>query len=308
MGLILILGYVAAAILGLEALYAVVRFLRLFVLPKAGFRYNLSKLGQWAIVTGSTDGIGKGYAKALARRGLNVYLISRNYSKLQDVEKEIKAINDKIDVKILAIDFSKLSDIYSQIESEIANLDIGVLVNNVGVSCAYPEYYLDIDKQVTQNIVNVNIVSINEMTRVVLPKMVAKKKGAIINIASISAETPTPLLAVYAASKSYVDSVTLAFQKEYQSKGIIIQSVLPAFVCSNMSKIRRSSLFAPSADTFATSALNTVGIANRTHGYWPHELQACITNLLPRSAKISLYFSQLSGLRVKALKYLTKQK
>ena len=154
---------------------------------------------------------------------------------------------------------------------EIANLDIGVLVNNVGISCSYPEYFVDIDKQVYDNIINVNIVSINEMTRIVLPKMVAKKKGAIINLASLSAETPTPLLAVYAASKSYVDSVTLAIQAEYRSDGIIVQSVLPGFVCSNMSKIKRPTLFAPAADTYSASALNTLGIADKTYGYWPHE-------------------------------------
>lgn len=192
--------------------------------------------------------------------------------------------------------------------TEIADLDIGILVNNVGVSCSHPDYYADIDKEMHHNIVNVNIVSINEMTRIVLPKMVAKKKGAIINIASISADTPTPLLAAYAASKSYVDSLTRAIQTEYRKKGIIVQAVLPGFVCSNMSKIRKPSLIAPSPDTYVASALNTIGIADKTYGYWPHELQANISNLIPWSIRSSLYFSQLSGLRAKALKYKAKQK
>ena len=117
MEIILFLGYFVAAFLGLKVFLTIVRFARLYFLPSLGFRCNLTKLGQWAVVTGATDGIGKGYAKALARRGMSVMLISRNPTKLQDVQKEIQSLNSKIDVKILAIDFSKPSDIYSRIES-----------------------------------------------------------------------------------------------------------------------------------------------------------------------------------------------
>lgn len=117
MDVIVILGYLAAAYVGLKLLLAVIRYARLYFLPKFGLRYNLTKLGQWAVITGATDGIGKAYAKGLARRGIDIMLISRNPNKLQDVQKEIQSLNSKIDVKTLAIDFSKPSDIYSRIES-----------------------------------------------------------------------------------------------------------------------------------------------------------------------------------------------
>ena len=77
-----------------------------------------------------------------------------------------------------------------------------------------------------------------------------RKKGAVINISSFSAAIPAPLLSVYSASKSYVDLLSQGMAKEYSSKGITVQCVLPNMVVSNLSKIRRPSLMVPTPNVF----------------------------------------------------------
>jgi len=158
---------------------------------------EVKKLGEWALVTGATDGIGKGFCFELANRGLNIVLVSRTPSKLQDVATEIEE-KYKVKTKIVAIDFTKDLDIQERIESETKDLVIGVLVNNVGMSYDYPEYFLQIEDGATKckAMVDCNINSMLNVTRAVLPAMVARGKGAVINMSSFSAFSG-PLLSVY---------------------------------------------------------------------------------------------------------------
>ena len=130
------------------------------------------------------------------------------------------------------------------------DLDIGVLVNNVGMSYEYPQEFLELSSTYVDTLINLNIVSLNAMTRIVLPQMVERKKGAVINISSFLAAIPTPLLSVYSASKSYVDLISQGMAKEYSSKGITVQCILPGYVASKMSKIRKPTLTVPTPDVF----------------------------------------------------------
>ena len=130
------------------------------------------------------------------------------------------------------------------------DLDIGVLVNNVGMSYEHPQEFLELSSTYVDTLINLNIVSLNAMTRIVLPQMVERKKGAVINISSFLAAIPSPLLSVYSASKSYVDLISQGMAKEYLSKGITVQCVLPGYVTSKLSKIRRPSLTVPTPNAF----------------------------------------------------------
>jgi 17beta-estradiol 17-dehydrogenase / very-long-chain 3-oxoacyl-CoA reductase len=259
----------------------------------------------WAVITGATDGIGLAYAQQMAQKGYNLLLISRSSDKLQKTKQEIESKYKKCSqIRTLAVDFTR-NDIYDKIENELKQLDdIHVLVNNVGISYLYPEYFTQIpeSRQLIDSIINCNIISMTRMIELVLPKMERSGKGVIINLSSYSASYPTPLLSLYASSKIYVDYLSRALQVEYADKGITIQSVLPAYVSTKMSKIRRSSLMVPTPQVYVKHALRTVGIESRTYGYWAHKLQgflqdSIISNIIGPDFNTKLAFNALKDVR-----------
>jgi len=259
----------------------------------------------WAIITGATDGIGKAYAQRMAKMGYNLLIISRNEEKLNKTKEEILSKHKKCsEIRTLAVDFTK-ADIYERMESTINELeDIHVLINNVGISYKYPEYFTAIpeSRQLIESLINCNVVSMTRIIQMVLPKMEAKGSGIIINVSSYSASYPMPLLSMYASSKIYVDFLSRALQFEYANKGITIQSVLPAYVSTNMSKIRRSSLMVPTPDVYVDHALRNVGLETRTYGYWPHKLQGffqdcLISNIIGSDFNVKLAFDSLKDVR-----------
>ena len=175
-------------------------------------------------------------------------------------------------------------------------------MNNVGMSYEYPQEFLELNSTDIDNLVNVNITSLNAMTRLVLPQMVERKNGAVINISSFSATIPTPLLSVYSASKSYVDLFSQGLAKEYSSEGITVQCVLPGHVVSNISKIKRSSLNVPSPDVFVGSALSRLGIDARTCGYWAHDIMNFVSEVVPRRILVDVVYDRMKDTKAKALK------
>ncbi|XP_053213938.1 very-long-chain 3-oxoacyl-CoA reductase-A-like [Panonychus citri] len=248
----------------------------------------------WAVVTGSTDGIGLEYGKQLANKGYNLLLISRTQSKLETVADSIKNDCPKArKVETLAFDFSSTD--YTKIEEKINSLygTIDVLVNNVGISYSYPDFFTKLESSTIDNLININIISVTKMTHLILPKMEAARRGIIINISSYAGSLPTPLLAVYSATKVYVDYLSRSLQLEYLNKGITIQSVLPAFVATTMSRMRPS-ITTPTPKAFVRSSLSTVGLETRTYGFWAHKLYGCITDFANCIAPSEDFMSKIS--------------
>lgn len=271
-----------------------------------GSAVKLREMGSWALVTGATDGIGKAYAKALAKKGLNVVLVSRTLSKLEDVAKEIES-ESKVQTKVIAADFTGGAEIYETIAKQTTGLEIGVLVNNVGMSYANPERFLELPEQekLVANLITCNIFSVTRMCSLFLPGMVERRKGVVINISSLSAVIPAPMLTVYAASKAFVDKFSDDLATEYAKHGILVQSVLPGPVATNMSKIRRSTWMACSPKSFVSNALSTLGIARHTTGYYPHSLLQLSIDMLgfvspAVSRKITL--KTMENIRARAVK------
>jgi len=262
---------------------------------------NVSKLGDWSLVTGATDGIGKGLCEELASRGQNIVLVSRTLSKLQTCAQEIEA-KYKVKTKIIDIDFGSETRVQERIEAETKGLTIGLLVNNVGMSYDYPEYFLDIEDGATkcQALVDININSMLKVTRAVLPSMVERRKGAVINMSSFSA-FGGPLLSVYAASKAFVMKWSEDMEMEYSRKGVTIMCAYPYYVVSNMSKIRKSNWSTPTPGAYAVSLLNQLGCVSSTTGYWAHDLMHFGISAIGPLAPI-ITMKMLQTVRARALK------
>ncbi|XP_069479427.1 very-long-chain 3-oxoacyl-CoA reductase [Ambystoma mexicanum] len=295
------LGLLAVSWLVVRATYSLFNALRVW--GSVGGVQVGPGLGRWAVVTGATDGIGKAYVEELARRGMKIVLVSRSQEKLDQVAREIEE-KFKVETKTIAADFSDSQAIYKRIQSGLDGLDIGTLVNNVGLSYSYPEYFLDIpDLDNTLNsMININITSVVQMTRLVLPGMLERSRGVILNISSASALYPVPLLTVYSATKAFVDFFSRGLHAEYKSKGIIVQSVLPFFVATKMSKIRKPTWDKPSPECYVRSALGTVGLQSQTNGYWVHALLGWITTSFPVCISMKLAMSMNLKLRGRFLK------
>lgn len=138
----------------------------------------------------------------LAKNGLNVVLVSRSKSKLKTVATEISS-KYNVETRVIDVDFTSGPQIFDVIKEKIAGLNVGILVNNVGMSYNCPEYFHSIPNQdaFLADLVNCNIVSVTNLCKIVLPRMLEQKKGIIINISSMSATIPNPMLTVYSASK-----------------------------------------------------------------------------------------------------------
>ncbi|CAG0896853.1 unnamed protein product [Darwinula stevensoni] len=229
--------------------------------------------GAWAVVTGCTDGIGLGYAKELARHGMNIALISRNPDKLRTVACHIEK-EFGVETRAIQADFTKL-DIYEGIKEKLAGLDVGILVNNVGMTTELSPF-LDVPdgEKTYQDMLLVNNMSMVRMTHMVLPGMVEKRKGIVINISSIADVSPVPLLTIYSATKAFIYSFSRGLAYEYKKKGILIHHVDPWYVYTKMIHkfVRPPGLMVPTPDIFVRSDLRSITKVQDTSGYWFHNL------------------------------------
>lgn len=277
---ILALGLLLVALTALRATIGVIRFAYAYWLRPGR---NLKRYGAWAVVTGATDGIGKAYCKQLARKGLNLVLISRTESKLQDCAAELRE-RYGVDTRICPADLSKATpDTFAKIGAALEGLEVGILVNNAGVSYDHPEYLADTDDAALHDMLAINALVPVMLSKMVLPGMKERGRGVIINVGSgVSTVIPaSPLLSVYAGTKAFVDCFSRSLDAEYAPLGVRVQNQAPLFVATKMSKIRRARLDAPTPDAWAAAAVRQIGREGSFTPYWFHGLQQAFVRLAP---------------------------
>ena len=126
------------------------------------------KFGQWAVVTGATDGIGKAMAFEFAKKGLSVVLISRSQEKLNETSAELLARFPETKVKVFAVDYTDFSaSMRAKVAAFLDAMDIGVLVNNVGISYPYTKFFHELEDERVDQLMTLNVNSTTWMTRLV---------------------------------------------------------------------------------------------------------------------------------------------
>ncbi|MER8160810.1 SDR family NAD(P)-dependent oxidoreductase [Streptomyces sp. NPDC094472] len=178
-----------------------------------------------AVVTGAATGIGAAITERLARQGMHLVLVARDGARLEAAAKRLRAEHGA-QVSTLALDLSH-QGAPSRLAEWLAGAgtEVDVLVNNAGASLMGP--VADGDPVRVRGLVDLNAGAVAELTALLLPAMVARGRGAIVNIASTGAYAPAPYVAAYAASKAFVLSFTQAVWAETRATGVRVVAVSP---------------------------------------------------------------------------------
>ena len=188
--------------------------------------YDLSNVaGRTALITGASTGIGAEFARQLAARGANLVLVARSIDKLEHLAAALRA-EHHVDVVIQQLDLAE-PDASKRLFERVVELGLSVdlLVNNAGLGWAGPSAELAPDRAAA--LVDLNVKAVMENTVLFLPAMVARGRGAIINVASTAAFQPAPYMAAYAATKAFVLSFTQAVSAENADTGVRVLALCP---------------------------------------------------------------------------------
>ncbi|KAJ7152956.1 3-ketoacyl-CoA reductase [Mycena filopes] len=292
-------------------------FLQTFILPGTSLKTFGAKKDAWAVVTGASDGIGKEFALQLAGRGFNVLLVARTTSLLNAVGEEISTKYPGLKTRVHTIDFAAADGrAYEALTAELDALDIGVLVNNVGKSHAMPAYLVDTPLAEMEDIVKINVGATLRVTYAVLPGMIRRSRGLILNIGSFAGAIPSPMLATYSGAKAFLATFTSALAEEVRAHNIVVEHVNTYFVVSKLSKIRRASALIPQPKAYVRAVLNKIGLAcGAAYGgrpgtstpFWSHSLMEYVLNAVGLPSLYIWYTHRLhKDIRRRALKKAAK--
>lgn len=236
-----------------------------YILPGVNFsKYGANK-GNWAVITGASDGIGKEYAFQLAKKGFNIVLVSRTESKLETVATEIQTKYKK-QTKIVAFDATTdAPENYVALSKALEGLPVTILINNVGQSHSIPVSFLDTTDEEMMSIITLNNIVTLKVTKVVAPLIVSNVgkskniRGLILTMGSFAGLIPSPLLGVYSGSKAFLQNWSGALAGELKPEGVDVELVISYLVTSAMSKIKRTSFSIPNPKQFVSSTLKNIG-------------------------------------------------
>jgi len=177
-----------------------------------------------AVVTGASSGIGAIYADRLAKRGYDLLLVARNRKRLEALSSKLSG-STNANVEILVADLTSKADL-RRVEDRLRNdARISLLINNAGAAWNGP--LAESDPDLLENIIQLNVIALTRLSGAIAPEFIKRRKGIIINIASVVALAPTLLGGTYNGSKAYVLNFTESMQNELGGKGIQVQAVLP---------------------------------------------------------------------------------
>lgn len=177
------------------------------------------------LVTGASGGIGLEYARLAAQDGENLVLVARSVDRLNAVASTLRA-ECGVDVTVIAEDLTDGGSIGRIMDSlEARGIVVDALINNAGVGKLAP--FAGMDEAAIDAMLALNVRSVTMLTRALLPGMIERKRGRILNVASTAAFQPGPLMAVYYATKAYVMNWSLALSLELEGTGVTVTCLCP---------------------------------------------------------------------------------
>ncbi|CAM3872113.1 3-ketoacyl-ACP reductase [Cohnella lubricantis] len=187
--------------------------------------------GKVALITGAGRGIGRAAAIALAQEGVHVGLIGRTMSNLVKVQQEAQALGVKAaaaaaDVK----DLNSVTQAAERIQGELGEIDI--VINNAGT--AKFGKFLELTPEEWENIIRVNVMGVYNVTRAVLPGMIERQSGHIVNISSTAGERGAALTSSYSASKFAVLGLTESLMQEVRKHNIRVTALTPSTIATDL--------------------------------------------------------------------------
>jgi short-subunit dehydrogenase len=180
---------------------------------------------QTVLITGASSGIGRSLAELFARDGYDVVLVARRAAELQEQARDL-ADRHRVVARAIPADLAKAEGapfLYTQLQR--IGIDVDVLVNNAGVGMQGAFAELPLDRQL--QMIHLNATALTTLTRLLIPGMLARRRGGILNVGSTAGFQPGPFMAVYYATKAYVVSFTEAIAEELDGSGLRVTCLAP---------------------------------------------------------------------------------
>lgn len=189
--------------------------------------------GKVALVTGAGKGIGRAIAIALANEGVHVGLVARTEKDLITLSEELKTLGVKASVAIADVsDITSVNNAVEVIQNELGDIDI--LINNAGIGKFAK--FLELEPAEWENQVRVNLFGVYYVTRAVLPQMIGRQTGDIVNISSTAGKTGAAITSAYSASKFGVFGLTESLMHEVRKHNIRVTALAPSTVVTDLAK------------------------------------------------------------------------
>ena len=203
------------------------------------------------LVTGAASGLGYEFSNLLANDSYDLVLVDNNEQKLMDAKQKIEE-NYLVNVDTIICDLRKPNsahDVYKQTK----NKDIEVLINNAGFGLF--GFFVDNDWEIEEAMIHLHVLTITHLTKLILKDMIRNGSGKILNVSSVAAFQPGPLMAVYYATKAYILSFSEAIANEVKGTGVTVTVLCPGQTKTNFQKITaRNSKKKPSKTGFLSPA------------------------------------------------------
>ena len=191
-----------------------------------------------ALITGASAGIGSEFARQLAGRARSMIFVARRDERLIELAAQLQREHPGLSVHIRRVDLADLGQLQAFFEwIDREKIEVDLLINNAGLGDSGP--FADSNSNRNREMTIVNVATLTLVTRHFLPQMIAKRRGAILNVSSSAGFLPIPGSAVYAATKAYVTSFSEALRAELRGTGIGVCTLCPGPVVTEFQQVAK---------------------------------------------------------------------